>query len=606
MAKSYAAWDGGAELVQTLQASRQQLQDFLKTHSADEQRRMADGLAQYLADAIGRDPNDPPMGLSETLDHAREQGGNKILGALKGIKNDFYNLFDKHPNLMLTTGGIVGLGGGLSLLKHYGLDQGSTGGKITSIGNLLFQSEKAVTLSTGPFRKKMDAQDDSLSGALADALDGKIPEGGMVPAGMNPDSPEGKMVATSSKAMGKAFEGMVKHREMLISNILVAGETFQTGGFVTNAFLDKKRIAGLDPEMHKAEVRTAQGGIINAASNTLLMGMTYYSQYIAPKLQGLDKASPDYKEDLAQVWEEAPKEHMFAPGRICAKLVGALPDKARAAIPNFAIGCSFLPLLGMVKEGSKGNAPLQLYGSLAVMAAVVLNYTAITTGTKPQKVLKAEEAAALASVVGEAAKPEISPNPATAAEQLDGLKDMLMDQSFMAPEYKGLVEQQLSQQFGLPFVAVRDHSKPMPMSKEPSILGSSHKVAKAVTKLGAAEADITPQGLVVTFDTAPEATKKAIDTINQLAADGGSHVAKSLGVLQSQNLPDGRVQLNLPLRALPAVAQTVKALKELPDLAAVTPAELAETVKEALQVAPPAMHLAAAQQQQPARNGAAR
>lgn len=592
---SYQAWEGGAEFVQNLQANRQQLQDFLAQHSPEEKKQMAEGLAAYLTQAIERDPNDPPMGMSETLDHVREKGGNKIVGALKGIKNDFYNLFDKHPNVMLTTGGIVGLGGGLTLLKHYGLDQGTTGGKITSIGNLLFQSEKGVTLSTGPFRKKLDAIDDSLSGKLADALDGKLPEGGMVPEGMDPDSPEGKMVATSSKAMGKTFEGMVKHREMLISNILVAGETFQTGGFVTNAFLDKKHINDIGPEMHKAEVATARGGMVNAASNTLLMGMTYYSQYIDGKVQGLDKNSPTYKEDLAKVWDEAPKEHMFKPGRICAKLVGALPEKARSAIPNLAIGCSFLPLMGMVKEGMKGNAPLQLYGAIAVMAAVVVNYTAITTGSKAQKVLKPEDVGQLVDVLGEVAKAEKSQNPVIAAEQMDALKQTIMAQSFVDASHEGMVEQKLAAQFGQEFVAVRDHSRFMPTSREPMVLSSQHAVAKAVAKLGAAEADITPEGLSIQFDQAPEATKKAVDTINLLAQNGQSHVAKSLGVLPSQQGEDGRVQLNLPLRALPAVAQAAEALAAQPDLASLTPAQLAETVQEALQIAPQALHLAAQQ-----------
>ncbi|MBM3617755.1 MAG: hypothetical protein FJX23_04340 [Alphaproteobacteria bacterium] len=581
MTKNYAVWEGGAEFVETLRQSRAELEGFMHEQGPEGRQRIAEGFAEYLTKAVGRDPNALPMGLSETLDNAREQGGNKVTGALKGIKNDFYNLFDKHPNLMLTTGGIVGLGGGLGLLKHYGLNQGSLGGKITSIGNMIFQSEKLVTLSTGPARKKMEAQDDSISARLADALNGKIPDA-TLPADMDAESPEGKMVAKSGKAFGKAFQGMVKHREMLIGNILVAGETFQTAGFLTNAYFDKNRIASLDPEMHKSEMATAKGGVINTASNTLLMGMTYYSQYISPKLQGLEKDSPTYKEDLAQVWKEAPKGAIFAPGRIAAKLVGALPDKARAGLPNLTIACSFLPLLGMAKEGAKGNIPLQLYGSLAVMAAVVLNYTAITTGSRPQKVMKSADAEQLANVLGEAAKPGISQNPSIAAGQVDELKDVLMGQSFMAPEYEGLVEQKLAQQLGRKFVSVRDHSKPLPMSKDPMVLASGHAVTQTVSALGAASADIQQDGVVLSFDAQDAAVSKAVQAMSHLTQQGESHAAKALGAMEWQQADGSAAQLKVSLRGLPALKEVVAALKAMPDLESRSVEELGETVKQVL------------------------
>jgi hypothetical protein len=591
---SYSSWDGGAEFIRTLQQHRADLQGFLAQHSDAERQQMAAGLAQYLATAIGKDPNDPPSGLSETLDNLRsgKEQGNKIAGALKGIKNDFYNLFDKHPNVMLTTGGIIGLGGGLSLLKHYGLDQGTVGGRITSIGNLLFQSEKAVTLSTGPARKKMDAVDESLSGKLADVFNGTVPDDARMPEGMDPNSPEGKMVVTSGKAMSGVFKGMVKHREMLISNILVAGETFQTGGFITNAFLDKKHIDSISPEMHKAEVRTAQGGMVNAASNTLLMGLTYYNQYIDPQMQGLDASSPTYAQDKAEAWAKAPKQHMFAPGRACARVVGAMPEKLRAMVPNIAIGCSFLPLAGMVKEGMTAKAPLQLFGSLAVMAAVVLNYTAITNRSKGQKVLKPDEVTQFAELLAESAADAKNTDAASRQATAESLKKVLLGQSVISPEHAGLVEQVLAARFDLPFTAVRDHSRHMPLSRDPAVLASDHVVAKAAQTIGASEADITPEGISLLFKDAPDATKQAIDAINELAQNGGSHVAKSLGVLPSQTLPDGRVQLTMPLRALPAVTQAVRKLAEQPN----QPKEQClETVKQALQAAPQAMHLAQAQ-----------
>lgn len=593
---SYTAWEGGAEFVAALRQNKAQLEAFMGSHTAEEKHQMADGLAEYLTQAVERDPNAMPMGLSESLDAAREGKGGKVSGALKGIKNDFYNLFDKHPNVMLTTGGIVGLGGGLSLLKHYGMDKGTTGGVLTSVGNMIFQSEKLVTLSTGPFSKKMAAQDDSLSGQLADALDGKVPEGGQVPAGMDPNSPEGKMVKESGKALSGTFQNMVRHREMLISNILVAGETFQTGGFVTDAFLDKKHIAGLTDEQRKGQERTAKGGMINAASNSLLMGLTYYNQYIDPKLQELDKSSPTYKEDKAKVWAEAPSEHMFKPGRACAKLISAMPDKLRGMIPNTAIACSFLPLTGMVMEGMKGGkdggvAPFQLFGSLAVMANVVVNYTAITNRSKGQKVLAPEEVTEFASVVAEAAKQHMPQGVAVDAGEVQALKEMMLSQSFVAPEHEGLVEQKLAATFDLPFAAVRDHSRKMPMSQEPVVLASNHGLAQAIQALGAAEADITPEGAALQFADAPQATRLAVDAINDLAKSG-AHIAKSLGGLQAQPTADGRVQVQMQVRAIPALVNAAKALAAEPDVASLSKEEVATKVQQSLQTTPPMLHLA--------------
>lgn len=594
---SYTAWEGGAEFVESLRANKAQLEAFMSQHTPEERRQMADGLAEYLTQAVARDPNALPMGLSESLDSVREgkSKGGKVTNALKGIKNDFYNLFDKHPNVMLTTGGIVGLGGGLSLLKHYGLDKGTKGGMLTSVGNMIFQSEKLVTLSTGPFSKKLAAEDNSISGQLADALDGKVPEGGNVPEGMDPNSPEGKMVKESSKSVGSVFQNMVRHREMLISNILVAGETFQTGGFVTDAFLDRKHIASQTEEQRKGQERTAKGGMINAASNTLLMGLTYYNQYIDPKLQELDKNSPDYKEQKAQIWKDAPSEHMFKPGRICGKVIGAMPDKLRGLIPNTAIACSFLPLTGMVMEGMKGGkdggvAPYQLFGSLAVMANVIVNYTAITNRSKGQKILAPDEVTEFANVVAEAAKQHTGTQAVDAGEVM-GLKDMLLSQSFVAPEHEGIIEQKLAAAFDLPFAAVRDHSRKMPTSQEPVVLSSSHGVTKAVMSLGAAEGDITAEGATLKFDDAPEATRLAVDTINALAKNG-SHIAKSFGGLQAQPTADGKVELKMQVRALPALANAVKVLAAEPDVKALSPEQVTTKVQQALQTTPPLLHLA--------------
>lgn len=603
---SYTAWEGSEQFLEGLRSNRAQLEQFMSAQSPEQKQQMASGLAAYMTQAIERDPNDLPAGLSETLDDFREGRGKggKITSALKGIKNDFYNLFDKHPNVMLTTGGIVGLGGGLSLLKHYGLDQGTAGGKITSIGNMIFQTEKAVTLSTGPFKKKLDAQDDSLSGKLAAALDGKLPEGGLVPEGMDPNSPEGKMVAESGKAVSGAFQNMVEHREMLISNILVAGETFQTGGFVTNAYLDKEHINAISPESHKAEKRTAKGGMVNAVSNTMLMGLTYYNRYIDPKVQELDENSPTYKEDRKKVWDEAPKEHMFKAGRVCAKMIDVAPQKVREMIPNTAIGASFLPLTGIVMEGMKGGkdggiAPFQLFGALAVMANVVVNYTAITNRSKGQKVMSPEEIGQFADVVGEASKSQQSADEPTKRDEMTALKDTLFARSFVAPEHEGLIEQKLSQHFDLPFTAVRDHSRKMPASSEPAILASDHSVSQAVQSLGATEADITPEGLSMVFDQAPEATQKAVDAMNQLAQSGESHTAKSLGAMQSQKTPDGRVQLTMQVRALPAVTQATQKLAEQPDLASMSAEAVQTIVKEALQIPQKAMPMAQQQQRAP-------
>lgn len=595
---NYTVWEGGAEFIASLRQNRAQLEAFMARHTPEERQRMASGLAEYLTQAVERDPNAMPMGLSESLDAFREgkAKGGKITSALKGIKNDFYNLFDTHPNVMLTTGGIVGLGGGLGLLKHYGMDKGTTGGVLTSIGNMIFQSEKLVTLSTGPFRKKMEAQDNSLSAQLADALDGKVPEGGQVPEGMDPDSPEGKMVKESGKAMSGVFQNMVRHREMLIGNILVAGETFQSGGFVTDAFLDKKHIASISEEQHKAQKRTAKGGIINAASNTLLMGLTYYNQYIDPKLQELDRNSPSYKEEKAKIWAEAPGEHMFKPGRVCARLIDAMPEKLRGLIPNAAIGFSFLPLTGMVMEGMKGGkdggiAPYQLFGSLAVMANVVVNYTAITNRSKGQKVLAPEEAVEFASVVAEAAKHQLPEGSEVDAGEVLALKELMMAQSFLAPEHEGLVEQKLHAVFDLPFAAVRDHTRRMPVTREPMVLAGNHAVAQAVRSLGATEADITPEGASVSFNDAPQTTRLAVEAINQLAASG-VHTAKSLGGVQAQPTADGRVQLQMQVRALPALVNAVKALSAEPDLQNLSKDDIATRVRQALQTTPPLLHLA--------------
>src|SRR5690606_17919829 len=132
--KTYRAWDGSAEFIESLRANKVQLETFMNRQTPEQKRQMAAGLAEYLTQAVARDPNALPMGLSESLDAARsgKAKGGAVLNALNGIKNDFYSLFDKHPNVMLTTGGVIGLGGGLSLLKHYGMDQGTTGGKLTS------------------------------------------------------------------------------------------------------------------------------------------------------------------------------------------------------------------------------------------------------------------------------------------------------------------------------------------------------------------------------------------------------------------------------------------------------------------------------------------
>lgn len=596
--KSYSTWEGGAEFVENLRANKAQLEQFMSQHTPEQKRQMADGLAEYLTQAVARDPNDLPMGLSETLDNFREgkAKGGKVVNVLKGVKNDFYNLFDKHPNVMLTTGGIVGLGGGLSLLKHYGLDKGTTGGKLTSIGNMIFQSEKLVTLSTGPFSKKMAEVDDSLSGQLADALNGKVPEGGAVPAGMDPDSPEGKMVATSGKAVASTFQNMVSHREMLISNILVAGETFQTGGFVTDAFLDKKHIASQTPEQRKGQERTAKGGMVNAVSNTLLMGLTYYNQYIDPKLQALDKSSPTYKQDKAQVWKDAPSEHMFKPGRVCARMIDVMPDKLRSLIPNTAIAASFLPLTGMVMEGMKGGpdggpAPFQLFGSLAVMANVVVNYTAITNRSKGQKVLSPDEVSEFAGIVADAARQQQPQGAAVDAGEVMALKALMTSQSFIAPQHEGLVEQKLKAAFDLPFAVVRDHSRKMPGSQEPTVLASSHALAQAVQSLGAAEADITPEGAKLVFEDAPEATKLAVDTIQALS-QGGSHIAKSMGGLAASVAADGRVEVQMQVRALPALVNAAKALAAEPKLAELDKDTLTARVQQALQTTPPLLHLA--------------
>lgn len=605
---NYTAWEGGAEFVESLRANKAQLEAFMNRHTPEERSRMASCLAEYMTQAVARDPNALPMGLSESLDAAREGGGDgKVLGALKGIKNDFYNLFHKHPNVMLTTGGLVGLGGGLSLLKHYGLDKGTTGGKLTSVGNLIFQSEKLVTLSTGPFRKKMEAEDDSLSGQLAAALDGEVPEGGQVPPGMDPDSPEGKMVRESGKAVSGVFSNMVRHREMIIGNILVAGETFQTGGFVTDAFLDRKVIDSMPEDRLKASRRTAVGGLVNTASNTLLMGLTYYNQYIDPKLQELDRNSPTYKEDRAKVWQDAPTEHMFKPGRVCARLIDALPQKVRGVIPNAAIGASFLPLVGMAAEGMKGGknggiAPFQLFGALSIMANVLVSYTAITNRSRAQKILTPDEAGEFASVVAGAAKQQVPQGTAVDAGEVEALKDMMMAQSFLAPEHEGLVEQKLKAAFDLPFAAVRDHTRRMPTSQEPVVLPGKHRLAQAVQALGAAEADIAPEGVSVVFDGAPKATELAVETINGLA-QGGSHLAKSLGGVQVQQAPDGRMQLHLQARALPALVNAAKVLAAEPDAASLGKDELAVKVQQALQVTPPMPHLAP--QQQAAGKGAA-
>lgn len=571
MANNYKTWKGGTEFVAKLQANRAQLEGFLAGVSTQDRQQMAEGLAGYLAELAGRDPNALPPGLSEMLD-AHQSGkrkGGKIGDALRGIKNDFYNLFDKHPNVMLTTGGILGAGGGASLAYHYGLAKGSPGGIITSVGNLIFQSEKLVTLSTGPFKKKLDAEDNSLSAKIAGVLDSDISAEGVVPEGMDANSPEGRLVKESGSAFKDTFHNMVRHREMLISNILVAGETFQTGGFVTNAFLDKKYIAGQSPDMHKAEKRTAKFGLVNACSNTLLMGLTYFNQYIDPAMNQLDKNSPTYKQDKAKVWESAPQEHMFKPARICAKGLAKLPESVKQKIPNFAIGSAFLPLTGVAMEGLKGGkdggmAPLQFYGALTIMANVLINYTAITNRSKATQILKPEEVQQFTGLIAEAAtaspaKPLLA-DPAARKQELEGLQQVIMAQSFIAPEHEGLVQHILSAALDVPFTAVRDHTRKMPTSQQPTILPGSHLLAREIGKLEASAADITAESITLHYASLPEATEKAINGLNALAQQG-SHTAKTLGNIITGQGQNGIETVQLSVQALPVLLAASNAVK---------------------------------------------
>lgn len=617
MAANYKPWEEGAEFLESLRADGARLQEFLGRHSADERRQMADGLASYMTTAFERDPNALPMGLSETIDNFRKHGTRDddiVPGLLKGVKNDFYNLFSKHPNIMMTTGGLLGFGAGLGLINHYGLGlkrDNPIGWTLVSIGGLIFQSEKVASFATGPARKKMDAEDHSLGAKLATSLDAEVPKGAFVPEGMDPLSPEGRMVNESGKTVSKLFEGIVKHREMLISNILVAGEGAQTAGLVSNAYLDKKYKGGLDPiELKKAKT-TAHGGISNSASNTILAGMTYYNRYIDGPLQELDKNSPTYKEDRAKIWADAPNGYFFSLGRIFARVLAPLPESVRAAMPLIAIGTSAQPLFGMMNEAithkplaaqdlgeywkgkpitatiggeSRNIKPFQFFGALGVLVSMVIGYTSITARNRPQKVMSPEEVKQFAGVVGEASKEHQSPDEATRRAEMDELKQTIMSQTFIAPQHEGLVEQTLSQHFGLPFTVVRDHTKKMPASREPSILPASHTVVHTVQDLGATEADLTQDGLTLHFTQMPPATRKAIDGINALVMDkSNAHALKARGV---EAVMSGGGEVKINARMLPMLTRVTGELAQNPQVGLLNPDDIANVLRQSLLTRP--------------------
>ncbi|MGB1540494.1 MAG: hypothetical protein ACPG80_05990, partial [Rickettsiales bacterium] len=296
---------------------------------------------------------------------------------------------------------------------------------------------------------------------------------------MDPDSPEGQLVKEAGGKFGKLFESMVRHREMTINNILCSGEGIMTTGYLASAFFDKEHIASLPKEVHKGKVRTAKLGLVNAASDTMLNGLTYYNQYIDPKLKELDASSASYGEDKKKIWADAPKQTV------------------REKIPNMAIGAAYMPLTGVLLEGLKGNgdgkmAKFQFFGAVAIMLNVLLNYTAITNRSKGQKVLNPEEAGQFTDMLAQAALQQQTAATEDKPAAIATLKEAVLAQSFMAPEYEGLVEEKLHAAFGVPFVAVKDHSKVTPISREPAILTAAHPLTRTVAELQADAADIHP------------------------------------------------------------------------------------------------------------------
>jgi hypothetical protein len=283
----------------------------------------------------------------------------------------------------------------------------------------------------------------------------------------------------------------------------------------------------------------------------------------------------------------------------------------RAAIPNIAIIAASLPLLNMMNESISSDPlqkedlgkywkakeivkeiggktrhikPFQFFGALGVLTAMVIGYTAITTRNRGEKVMSPEEVKQFAGVVGEASKEHQSPDAAARRAEMDELKQTIMSQTFIAPQHEGLVEQTLAQHFGLPFTAVRDHTKKMPASREPSILPANHTVVHAVRGLGATEADLTPDGITLHFIQMPPATRKAIDGINALVMDkSNAHALKARGV---EAVMSGGGEVKITARMLPILARVTGELAQNPQVGLLNPHDIANVLRQSLLTRP--------------------